>query len=366
MTSAIAEASRAFLDISKVSRQKKDALFELATRVGGIAADARASDKALAKAAAAEKRRTLKTALELLAAGAIGRDFDAAFAQAAPFPETDPGAELEWLIVRAGLRGIAGDEHYSVVVRRMTAFLGLEYFDKAEAWLVERAKKRKGRPEKSLVVPGELPDVIRILAMDKRNLERALRASGREIAAAALAGCPQESMDLARPLYGRIGAIALEDDAARLRQKLSGDEIAQAQTAFLEVLRNLDERGELILGPEDELVADPDFISALTKAVLGVDGAAIKAALKSMEGALVATAMQGMEPEAHDHILGALTKKEVNRVLDAIDDADPLPKRAIQGAGKELAARLFEAAGATKTAKAVLERLAAVRDWEAY
>jgi flagellar motor switch protein FliG len=170
-------------------------------------------------------------------------------------------------------------------------------------------------------------------------------------------------MDLARPLYGRIGAAALEDDAARLRSKLSGDEIAQAQAAFLEVLRNLDERGELCLGPEDELVVDPAFVAALTKAVLSLDSAAIKGALRSAEGALVATAMQGMEPEAHDHILGALTKKEVNRVLDALDDTDPLPRRAIQGAGKELAARLFETAGASKASRTTLERLAAVRDW---
>ena len=84
--------------------------------------------------------------------------------------------------------------------------------------------------------------------MDKRNLERAIRASGRDIAAAALAGCPEESVDLARPLFARIGAAALEDDAAHLRSRLSGDEIAQAQAAFLEVVRSLEERGELRLG----------------------------------------------------------------------------------------------------------------------
>jgi hypothetical protein len=363
MIEAIAEAASCFFDASKVSRQKKDALFELAARIGVLAADTRSSDKAIEKAAAIERRKALKAGLEILATGADPEAFDRAFAQSKHRDaDGDPGSELEWLLVRAGLRGIADDEHYSIVMRRMTAFLGAEYYDKAEEWLSDRAKRRRAKGE-SLVFPGELPDVIRILAMDKRNLERVLRAAGHEISAAALAGCPQESMDLVRPLYGKIGAAALEDDAARMRVRLSSDEIEQAQTAFLEVLRNLDERGELHLGPEDELVADPAYVAAITKAILSLDQTIIKGAFRQAEGALVATAMQGMEPEAHDHILGALSKKETKRILDAIDEADPLPKRAVQGAGMRLAERLFEAAAAAKAPKAVLEHLAAVRDW---
>jgi hypothetical protein len=359
---AIVEASRDRLDTRKVSRQKKDALFELAARVGIIAEQSRSSSMAIARAAASERRKALKVGLELVAAGAEVEALDRGFSASIERPSSDPGAELEWMLVRSGMRGLAAYEHFSVIMRRMTAFLGPDYFDKAEDWLMYRTKRRKSRPE-SLVVPGELPDVIRILAMDKRNLERALRASGRDMAAAALAGCPQESMDLARPLYGKIGAAALEDDAAQLRSRLSGDEIAQAQSAFLEVVRSLEERGELRLGPEDELSADPAFVAALTKTVLGVDAALIKSVFRGAEGALVATAMQGMEPEAHDHILGSLSKREIKRILDAIDYSDPLPRRAVQGAGKLLASRLFEAAAAAKAPRPILEHLAAIRDW---
>jgi hypothetical protein len=360
---AIAEAAGDSLELSKVSRQKKDALFELAARIGILAEQLRASPAALARAASAEKRKPLRVGLELLAVGsAVPGSLDRGFAASIPRPRTDPGAELEWMLVRAGIRGIADDEHYSVIMRRMTAFLGPEFFAKTEAWLLERVKRRKSRPE-SLVVPGELPDVIRILAMDKRNLERALHASGRDIAAAALAGCPQESMDLARPLYGKIGAAALEDDAARLRSRLSGDEISQAQATFLEVVRSLEERGEFMLGAEDELSAEPEFVAALTKAVLGLDSSLIRGAFRSVQGVLIATAMQGMQPSAHDRILEALSKKEIKRILDAIDDSDPLPRRAVQGAGKELAGRLFEAAAAAKAPRAALERLAVIRDW---
>jgi hypothetical protein len=359
---AIVEAARDSLDTSKVSRRKKDALFDLAARIGALAEQARSSSSALARAAESERRKPLKAGLELVAAGANSDALDRGLAASVPRPRAEPGAELEWMLVRSGLCGIADDEHYSVIMRRMTAFLGLEYFDKAEAWLIDRARRRKSRSE-ILVVPGELPDVIRILAMDKRNLERALRAAGRDIAAAALAGCPQESVNLARPFYGKIGAAALEDEAAHLRSRLSGDEIEQAQAAFLEVVRSLEDRGELRLSPEDELSADPAFIEALTKAVLGLDTTLIKRTLRGVEGILVATAMQGMEPEAHDHILGALSKKEIKRILDAIDDSDPLPRRAVQRAGIELASKLFEDAAAAMAPKSALEQLSAVRDW---
>jgi hypothetical protein len=75
--------------------------------------------------------------------------------------------------------------------------------------------------------------------------------------------------------------------------------------------------------------------------------------------------MQAMEPEAHDRILAALPKKEIKRILSAIDNADPMPRRAVQGAGQALSERLFEAAAAAKAPRAALERLAIVRDWAA-
>lgn len=362
MIRALIEAYRALAEPPKASRQKKDALFELATRICAIAEQSRTASSALSRAAAKEKRKALKVGLELLASGVDAEGIGPAFAAACPPPREDPGAYLEWLVVRSALLGMAAYEHYSVIMHRMAAYLGPEYFDKADAWLEERAKRRKNRGE-SLVIPGDLPDVIRALALDRRDLELAFRAVSRDIAAAALAGCPQENADIVKPLYGRIGAAALEDDAAFLRSRLSGDEIAQAQAALLEVVRGLDERGEVALRTRDELSADPGFVAALTRAILGLEGPAIKAACRASEGALLAAAMQGMEPAAHDKILGSITKKDMKRVLDAIDDTDPLPREAVERAGMELAARLAQAAAATTAPKAALEALAAVRDW---
>jgi len=347
-------------DYGKISRQKKDALFELACRIASLAEKTRQSSASLERAAGAEKRKSLRSALALVSAGADSAGLERGLRGLAS--DADPGSRLELEIVAAGMGAILGGEHYSIIMRRMAAFLGHEYFDKTTAWLDEKAKRRRFRAE-DLVIPGEMPDVVRALAIDPRSLELSLRASGRAVSAAALAGCPRDSIDQAKRLYSRIGASALEEDAAYLRGRLSGDEIAEAQAAFLEVVGSLEERGEIRIGIEDDFGTDQSFVAAFTRAIMALSPAAIRSVIKTAEGPLVATAMQGLEPEAHDHILSALPMKETKRILDAIDEADPLPKRAVIGAGRELAARLLAAGsrgGANATAVDGLER---VRDW---
>lgn len=347
-------------DSRKVTRQKRDALFELAGRIAVLADKARGSPSPLERAAKAEKRKSLRSALALVAAGADADGLERGMRDL--LAEADPGSRLEIDMVVAGVRGVLAGEHYSLVMRRMAAFLGPEYFDKATEWLSEKARRRRARAE-TLVVPGDMPDVVRVLAIEPRGLEIALRAAGRSVSAAALAGCPKESIDLIKRYFDRIGASALEEDSAYLRSRLSGDEISEAQTAFLEVVRSLEERGEIRLGGEDELGTDEAFVAAFTKAILSVGPAAIRAAIRTAEGPLVATAMQGLEPEAHDHILSALPKKETKRILDAVDEADPLPRRAIIGAGRELAARLIAASSRASAPERAFEGLVAVRDW---
>jgi hypothetical protein len=352
----------------KASRQKKDALFELAARAAAAAEQARAGGiAAVAKAAKAESRRYLRTGLELVASGidieGIDRSFAAAEATAkASTAAGDGGPELELRMCLVAVKGIASGEHPYVLMRRMTARLGSEYFDKAGSWILERLRKRRVRGE-SLIVPGDMPDIVRALALDRASLERAIRTAGRDVAAAALAGCPQESIDLAKPLFGKIGGAVLEDDAAYLRSRLSGDEIAQAQGAFLDVVKSLEEGGDLVLGEADSVDEDPAFVAGLTKSILDLDAATIRAALRSADGLLLAAAMQGMEPAAHNRILQTLPNKDARRILDAIDEADPLPRGAVRSAGRQVASLLLAAAKAKKTPKPALESLAAIRDW---
>jgi len=348
----------------KASRQKRDAIMDIAERLALLAERARSSDLgAVAAAAAVERRKSLRAGLELIAGG--GADTEGLDRVLSPWAgDSEPGAALELRVVRAGLRGLLACEHPYLLIRRLSAHLGQDYMDRAGAWIASRMKRRRYRPE-PLVVPGELPDVLRSLSMDHRSLERALRSAGRDIVAAALAGCPQESMALAKPLYGKVGGTVLEDEAAWLRSRLSGDEMAQAQTAFLEIVRNLEERGELRLGEEDVPGTDPAFVAEFTRAILALDDRPLKAAFGASSGLLLATAMQGMEPRAHDRILGILPKKDERRILDAIDDVDPLPRGAILASGRELAGILLAAARKAGAATPEIERrLALLKDWK--
>jgi hypothetical protein len=357
---------------SPVSRQKKDALFELSCRIALIAESARLDDSSgrktnagLAGAAKAERRKTLAFGLEILAEGGDAESLDQAFELEPVFRDLDAGTKLELALVRKGLLSIASREHPFVTLRRTTAFLGPEYFDKSSAWMSERLRKRKKR-NLPLLVPGELPDVVRALAAEGRSLERALREGGRSLAAAALAGCPQESIDLAAPAFGPLGGAVLADDAVYLRGKLSSEEISQVQSAFLEVLQGLEDGGEVELNAEEELYGDPSFVEEISRAVLEVDDKALKASIRGVDARLLAMAMQGMQPSAHERILGLVTKKEVRRVLDAIDAMILLPRREIEDAGRAFARGLLgalEKAGGGAVSGDAVERLSRIRDW---
>jgi hypothetical protein len=365
MIAAITEADwEAAKQAGPVSRQKKDAIFELACRVAQVAERARASEGAsVADDARSEKRKLLRFGLDLIAQGADAERLDLAYKHSPITMDLDAGTRLELAAVRAGLGAIATGEHPHFVLRRMTAFLGYEYFDKASAWMEGRLGKRR-KKNQSLLVPGDLPDLVRSLALDPRSLERTLRAAGWELAVAAMAGCAQESVDLAAEFYGKRGAAAFEDDAEYLRARLAGDEIGQAQNAFMDVVKNLEAGGELALGGEDEFSSDPAFVGELTRAVMALDDKSLRGVFRDGDSRILALAMQGLEPRAHERILELLPKRLIRRLLDAVDDAAILPRREVLVAGKTLAHAVLAQAALTKTAPPeVLDAFERIRDW---
>lgn len=365
MIRAITEASwEELARPAGVSRQKKDAIFELSCRVAAIADRHRETGgTSLAEDALIERRKILRFGLELLVEGADASQLDFAYRHSPITLDLDAGTRLELAAVRSGLEALAAGKHYSVLLRRMAAFLGPEYFDKATEWLAERARKRRRR-DQSLLVPGDLPDLVRSLALDPRSLERTIRAAGRPVAVAALAGCAQESLDLVAAFYGHIGSAAFEDDAAYQRSKLSGDEIGQAQNAFAEVVKSLEAEGELELGPEDEFASDPAFVRELTRAVMALDEKTLRTVFKEGDSRILALAMQGLEPRAHERILGLLPSRVQRRLLDAVDDAAILPRREVLLAGRTLAEAVLASAALRKTGPAeALSSFERIRDW---
>ncbi|MFZ4614672.1 MAG: FliG C-terminal domain-containing protein [Rectinemataceae bacterium] len=365
MTRAITEADwTAPLKALPVSRQKKDALFELACRVALIAERARTSETAsIADDARIERRKVLRFGLELLAQGADQETIELAYGHSASTSDLDAGTRLELATLGAGLSAIAAGRHPFIALRRMTAFLGYDYFEKASEWIAAKLRKRRSKGL-TLLVPGDFPDLIRNLSLDPRSLERALRGAGWELAVAALAGCAQESIDLVAGFYGPAGGTIFSDDAAWMRGKLSGDEISQAQGEFMTVVKRLESEGELAIGREDAFASDPDFIHELTRAVMSLDDRSLRSVFKDGDSRILALAMQGLEPRAHERILGLLPSRVARRLLDAVDDAAILPRREVLVAGKTLAQAVLAQAALTKSSpRESLESFGKVRDW---
>ena len=367
MNRAVIEASdEPARQAAQVSRQKKDAIFELACRVAQIAERSRATEGAsLADDALAERRKFLRFGLDLMAQGADAERLDLAYRHSPVTLDLDAGTRLELSATREGLRAISAGEHPAFVLRRMTAFLGPEYLDKASAWLAARLGKRH-RKRLSLLVPGDLPDLLRNLSLDPASLERVIRAAGWDLSVAAIAGCAQESIDLVAGFYGKIGAATFEDDVDYLRGRLSGDDIGQAQNAFLEVVKNLEASGELELGSEDEFSSDPAFVHELTRAVMALDDKSLRAVFKDGDKKILARAMQGLEPRAHERILGLIPSRVSRKLLDAVDDAAFLPSREVLEAGRTLAHAVLAQAALTRyVPREALDAFERVRDWTA-
>lgn len=364
MISALARRRHLARPEGPVSRQKRDALFELSCRLAQVAEEAReGGSRALLVAAKLERKKALRYGLELLAEGADAERLDRDFALEALGKDLDAGTRLELAVIRAGLEALARADHPFTLLRVTSAHLGPEYFEKAGAWMLARVSKRRKAKPHDLIVPGELPDLVRGLALDPASLERALRAAGRTLAAAALAGCPTESLELCKPFFGKIGGAVLEDDAAYLRARLSGDEIAEAQAAFVEIVSRLDRSGQLELGEEEEFYNDPEFVKELTRALLSLDDRTVRKVFAGAEKRPLALAMQGMEPRAHDRILGLLPKRETRKLLDAIDDAAIMPRREVLEAGKALARAALAALAQGGAAEEARERLTRIADW---
>ncbi len=352
---------------SSVSRRKKNAIFDVAARLTLIAEKARSDGgTGLASSAATERRKALKLGLELLVRG-VGHDgLDRSFRKAHLTKTFDPGEALENLVILEGLHAFVAGEHPFIMLRRMTAFLGTEFLEKTDAWLTARIARRRRTKGEDLLVPGELPDILRSLSRQDGRLERVARAAGRDIMSASLAGCPRESLLLAKPAFGRIGGAILEDNMVFLRSRLSTEEIAGAQSAFLEILHEHEAQEGLDAAEgQGETETDPDFVRELTGAILALDEKAIKAGVSGMEGKHLAAAMQGMEPVAHERILASLGKREEKRILDSIDDFDPLTRTEVAAAAVILIARLAAAAEKLgKLPETLKQRLEALRNWK--
>lgn len=333
-----------------VSRRKKTAIFEVAARLTLIAEKSRlGGPEVLRNSALLERRKQLKLGLDLCARGMRHESIDAAFRKPAFARSEDPGERLETLVIRAGIHALSEGDHPFLIFRKMTAFLGLEFYAKSNDWLAARITRRRKSRTEELIVPGDLPDVIRELAKDRILFERVIRTTGRDIMSASLAGCPRESLQLIKPVFGKVGGTILEDNMLFLKSRLSTEEIAAAQSTFLEIERTIHNQKQIqdASGPETSQAqtdsANIHYIRELTRIILDIEDRPLKIALSGTEARTLAAAMQGMEPAGHERILSSLGKRDEKRLLDALDNLDLLETPEIQRAATQVLARLSEA-----------------------
>lgn len=321
----------------RVSGRKKSALFELAQRfclaVEKASPQMPAAPDAwnvaeLTASAAMESRKTVRTAFSLLSSRSHPDAVWPAFSTGSFACLDDPGDILETEMLAAGTAAALQGTHPYVLMRILSARLGAEYHEKATEWILDRIRRRRSTPEE-LIVPGELPDLLYEIKEEGGRLGHAIRAAGGEMAAAALAGCPEEDIKAARACFGRIGGAVLADSVRRYRARLSTDEIADAQSAFADIIRALrTEYEDTSPGREGtvepEILPDPALVEDLSDLILELDPRILKSVVVPMSSKRMAALFQTMSPAARERIFSVTGAMKEGRIINALENMEQM------------------------------------------
>jgi hypothetical protein len=131
--------------------------------------------------------------------------------------------------------------HPVVIMRSMTAYLGLQVFDHVESWLLEHFGEQ-GEEDEELIIPGDLSEILSDKRISPGQINLAIHMAGNQLVAASLAGCPRHTVDL-------VKSLAYSDSEARSWTGIFGrrgpdslpTSFRYAQSAFMELLGSLDE-----------------------------------------------------------------------------------------------------------------------------
>ncbi|MGB4586832.1 MAG: hypothetical protein WBH66_07290 [Rectinemataceae bacterium] len=286
----------------------------------------------LAGAMRDEKRRLYKFAYSLIVSGRhasaspvgyVRSTFVAAgLSGKAPVQEE---CEVEMII--AGTDLALRNVHPIIIMRTMTAFLGFSVFDAVEKWLTEHFEVRKGFDEE-LIIPGDLPDILQEGSILKGSISQTIRLAGNQLVAATLAGCPRKTIEYIKSIScSRLGAILLESEIMDARNRLSSEELSDAQNAFMELLTSIrpgteaDSGQDLTDGPRD---IEEGLVSDISNLILELDEHLLKLVVSNIDPKIVASLIQAMEPIAHDRLFSSMASSRSKKVLDALEASAPL------------------------------------------
>ena len=286
----------------------------------------------LAGAMRDEKKRLHKFAYSLIVSGRHGSASPTGYVRSAfvaaglsgkvPVQEE---CEVEMLITGTDLA--LRNVHPIVIMRTMTAFLGFSVFDAVEKWLTEHFDVRKGLDEE-LIIPGDLPDMLQERSNLRGSISQTMRLAGTQLVAATLAGCPRETIEYIKSIScSRLGAILLEWQIMDARNRLSSEELSDAQNAFMELLASIrpgtdagsgQDSGD---GPRD---IEEGLVSDISNLILELDEHLLKSVVSNIDPKIVASLIQAMEPIAHDRLFSSMASSRSKKVLDALEASAPL------------------------------------------
>lgn len=273
-----------------------------------------------------EKKKSLKFSLSLLVSPLPVDRIDRAYAEAGLSKSEDEAEECENEMLMAGIKLALNNAHPVAIMRAMTAYLGFSVFDAAESWLIQRFGSQDDE-EEELIVPGELPDLVAEFSENPGLLSQALRLVGPKLTAAALAGCPKETAEILKNAsLSELGGLLMDTEIVDARNRLSSDELADAQDAFCALLESLKEpeRRPEIVEDEWDKSLDKDLVSDLSELIMELDEKTLRTVLTGLEPEFSAALIQTMTPAAHDRILSSIPQNRGKRILDALEEASPL------------------------------------------
>lgn len=306
---------------------KKTAIYlELAARfVTNVWHYQKEGKERILSAAREEKRRLVKYSYSLIASSTAPELVRQAFCSAGLSSAAGYPDECESEMFITGTRLAITKAHPVVIMRSMTAYLGLQVFDQVESWLLEHFGEQ-GEEDEELIIPGDLSEILSDKRISPGQINLAIHMAGNQLVAASLAGCPRHTVDLVKSLaYSRLGGALLDWNIREARSRLSSDELSDAQSAFMELLGSLDEPNPAELRQEDwSSGVDESLVADISDLILELDERVLKSVVAGLEPALLASLIQAMEPIAHDRLFSCAPSSRSKKILNALEAATPL------------------------------------------
>jgi hypothetical protein len=273
-----------------------------------------------------EKRRILKFSLSLIASSIQQDKVRQSFITAGLLGKDSPCDECEAYMLVTGTSLALQNVHPIIIMRAMTAYLGFSYFTATEEWLIQKLGTKIPDTEE-LIIPSELPDAIAFSDKNPGPLVQAVRLAGLQLLAAAFAGCPKETCQTIKGLaFNPLGSIILDDEMENARNRLSSDELSDAQHAFLELMESLKDSTSMMVTEEEswKKSINEGLTGEISELILELDSRVLRSVISSLDPRLVASLIQTMEPIAHDRLFTSIGSNKGKKILDALEASAPL------------------------------------------